>query len=148
MNKQINHIVYAHLLVAALATGFFIFKNLPEDITANPSATPESTSEQVVVLRNSAQVGKTLFQSKCASCHSVFEKIQAPPLKDFESRGPWADRQQLYKWVRNPELFMSTNVYVKEMRPNYSMTMTAFPGMTDAEIDAVVDYINERSRQQ
>ena len=90
----------------------------------------------------SAQDGKALFQVNCASCHGVLKKGSGPALTGFESRGPWSDRQKLYDWVHNPTKFMQTDPYTAGLKQQFGVVMTAFPTLTNAEIDAIVDYIN------
>ncbi len=85
--------------------------------------------------------GKSSFQSKCAVCHTIFKDLTGPRLADILERGPWADRQQLYKWIRNPEAFMQKDLYTRKLKEQFGSVMTAFPGITDGEIDAIVEYI-------
>ncbi|MBL7738497.1 MAG: c-type cytochrome [Chitinophagaceae bacterium] len=89
-----------------------------------------------------AQDGQTLFQSKCAACHNVFKDLTGPALGGLETRGPWADRQELYKWVRNPEGYMKADEYTQGLKAKYNSIMTAFPALKDEEIDAIVTYID------
>ncbi len=88
----------------------------------------------------SAQDGRALFNQKCAACHAIDKKLTGPALKDFETRGPWGDRQKVHDWVRNPAAFKDpyTDALIKE----YKIIMTGNASLTDAEIDAIVDYIN------
>jgi cytochrome c551/c552 len=90
-----------------------------------------------------AQDGKALYQTNCASCHALNKKLTGPALAGIEDRGPWADRKKLYAWIRNPSAFAKTDAYSANLLKEYSPTvMTAFPQLTDAEIDAIVTYIN------
>lgn len=68
--------------------------------------------------------------------------MTGPALGGFESRGPWADRKELYAWVRNPQGYMEKDEYTKGLLAKYKSPMTPFPGLKDAEIDAIVEYIN------
>ena len=140
-----NHIVYAHLLLTAFAAGFFFLKKLPAELIPNETSVTKITTEQVVPLSKTAEAGKILFMSKCASCHALYSSNGAPGLKNFEERGPWSDRQQLYMWIRNPGEYMNANAYTRELRKAYNITMSPFPALTDAEIDAIATYINEKS---
>jgi cytochrome c553 len=90
----------------------------------------------------SAQDGKTLFQTNCASCHGVFKKITGPALTGFESRGPWSDRKKLYDWVHNPTKFMQSDPYTSGLKAELGSVMTAFPTLTTKDIDAIADFIN------
>jgi mono/diheme cytochrome c family protein len=89
-----------------------------------------------------AQDGKTLFQTNCASCHALNKKLTGPALAGVEERGPWADRKKLYAWVRNPAGFAKTEPYAANLIKEYGVLMTAFPSLSDGEIDAIVTYIN------
>jgi cytochrome c551/c552 len=88
-----------------------------------------------------AQDGKALFTSKCQTCHNIFKPMTGPALGGLTERGPWADREQLYAWIHNPEGFMATNDYTKGLKTQYGSVMTAFPALTTAEIDAIITYI-------
>jgi cytochrome c551/c552 len=89
-----------------------------------------------------AQDGKALFNNKCASCHAIDKKLVGPALKGVEDR--WDDKAMLYDWVRNsaavikkgyPRAVAVYNEYNK-------VQMTAFPELKDADIDAILGYIN------
>lgn len=91
-----------------------------------------------------AQDGAAIFQSNCASCHSVSKNLTGPALGGLESRGPWGDRKQLYAWIHNPAKFMASDPYTQGLKQQYGgVLMTAFPQLSEKEIDAVVDYINK-----
>ncbi len=89
-----------------------------------------------------AQDGKALFNQKCASCHAIDKNLVGPALKGVEDR--WDDKAMLYDWVRNsaavikkgyPRAVAVYNEYNK-------IQMTAFPELKDADIDAILAYIN------
>lgn len=94
--------------------------------------------------RLQAQDGGQIFQSNCASCHSVMKNSTGPALAGLESRGPWADRKQLYAWVHNPAKYMASDPYTQGLKTQFGgVIMTGFPQLSEKEIDAVVDYINK-----
>ena len=89
-----------------------------------------------------AQDGKALFNQKCASCHAIDKNLVGPALKGVEDR--WDDKAMLYDWVRNsaavikkgyPRAVAVYNEYNK-------VQMTAFPELKDADIDAILAYVN------
>jgi cytochrome c553 len=91
-----------------------------------------------------AQDGAQIFQSNCASCHAITKNLTGPALAGFESRGPWSDRKKVYDWVHNPAKFMATDPYTQGLKQQYGgVVMTAFPQLSDKEIDAIVDYVNK-----
>jgi len=90
-----------------------------------------------------AQDGKALFQANCASCHAINKKLTGPALAGVESRGPWSDRKNLYAWVHNSASFKAKNEYAANLFKEYSgIAMTAFPQLTEKDIDAIVGFIN------
>ena len=91
----------------------------------------------------SASKGKILFLEKCAACHHIFKDGTGPALTGLEGRGLWADRVKLYEWIRNPSAFMKKDPYTESLKTIYGSVMTAFPGLSNEEIDAIVDYINQ-----
>ena len=89
--------------------------------------------------------------SKCASCHNIFKDMTGPGLLGFEEREPWTDRKNVYDWIRNPAAFIVKNEYARKLKESLGGTMmTAFPNLTDGEIDGICDYIRyaEQARYQ
>jgi len=88
-----------------------------------------------------AQDGKALFQSDCASCHNPIKVVTGPALKGVTSRVP--DQKLLHAWIRNnAAVLASGNAYFNNLYVQYSKTpMNTFPTLTDAEIDAILKYV-------
>ncbi|MGK0364503.1 MAG: cytochrome c2 [Saprospiraceae bacterium] len=101
------------------------------------------TSAQEVDLAD----GKTSFKNYCASCHNknMKDDMTGPALAGLEER--WADypREDLYDWIRNSSKMIAdghpraTELWA-QWKPN---AMTAFPNLTDAQIENVIAYIND-----
>jgi mono/diheme cytochrome c family protein len=142
VNRQINYIIHAFLLVLLLAAGYFVINKIisaelikeRNDLIDYDPVKPDSVSV-------ASSQGKTLFLSKCASCHHIFKDMTGPALRDFEKRGPWSDRKKLYEWVKNPEVFMKNDPYTKQLKEKFGSVMTAFPSLTTEEIDAITKYV-------
>lgn len=95
-----------------------------------------------------AQDGAQIFQQNCASCHSVQKRLTGPALAGVESRGPWSDRKQLYAWIHNPAKYMQTDPYTQGLKQEYGgVMMTAFPQLSEKEIDAIISYIGKAASQ-
>jgi len=90
---------------------------------------------------STAQDGKALFQSNCASCHNPIKQVTGPALKGVDSRVP--DKKLLYSWIRNnAAVLASGNKYFNDLYNQFSKTpMNTFPQLTDAEIDAILKYV-------
>ena len=82
--------------------------------------------------------GKTLFKSKCASCHAL----------DHESTGPaltpkvqTLEESYLIPWIRNNQaLIASGNAQAIEASKQKASEMTAFPNLTDDQIKNIIAY--------
>jgi mono/diheme cytochrome c family protein len=89
-----------------------------------------------------AQDGKALFQQNCATCHAVTKNLTGPALAGIEERVP--DKKLLYAWIRNNQaVLQSGNKYFNDLYIQWNKTaMNLFPSLTDAEIDAILAYVN------
>ena len=149
VNKQAVYITQAHILLAGLAATFWIASKISSTPADHSTAYDNQwTSYQTNTAPSESSQGKTLFQRKCASCHNVFKDGTGPALGGFEERGPWSDRKQLYEWIRNPEAFMKNNDYTNGLRAKYNTMMQAFPGITNEEIDAVLNFVSWEYQQR
>ena len=90
----------------------------------------------------SAQDGKALFISKCASCHNAFKKGTGPALGGLEERHKWADHKELLAWINNPGGYMAKDPYTQALKVEYGSMMTGFPDLKQADVTAIVSYIN------
>jgi cytochrome c551/c552 len=102
----------------------------------------------VISLRLSAQDGKQLFNQKCASCHAPDKQLVGPALKGVEEK--WADRGQLYAWIRNSAAVVKSGYpRAVEVYNQYNkIQMTAFPELTDKDIDAILLYVEDFGKQK
>lgn len=98
-----------------------------------------SLSSSVVA---NAQDGKALFSANCASCHAPHKKLTGPALAGVESR--WSSKENLYSWIRNSAAYLKTgDPYAINLYNEYNkVAMNSFPTLTDAEIDAILSYVN------
>ena len=88
--------------------------------------------------------GKQLFHARCINCHRINQEIAGPALKGVEAR--WPDQQKLYAFIRNSEEVIRNDKYARELWLKYNQTqMLAQPDLADADIRAVLDYINSVS---
>jgi cytochrome c2 len=93
-------------------------------------------------IRAHSQDGKTLFQTNCAQCHNPVKVITGPALKGVTDRV--TDRRLLHDWIHNnTKVLASGNTYFNNLYNQYGRApMNTFPGLTDAEIDAILTYID------
>lgn len=90
-----------------------------------------------------AQDGKALFQQKCAACHAPDKVLTGPALRGVEDR--WPSKADLYNWVRNSAaLVKAGHPRAVEVYNQFNkIQMTAFPELKDADIDAILAYVNK-----
>jgi len=89
----------------------------------------------------SAQDGKALFTTNCASCHNVHKESTGPALAGVEDR--WPNKANLYSWIRNSAAFLKTgDKYANDLYTKYNkVAMNQFPSLTDEEIGAILKYV-------
>ena len=144
MNKEAGYVLQGFLLlvVVAAAVGMInvIASIKPQE---RPVAVIEETTSSDSNPRNSPgnSTGKAIFQDNCARCHSLTKDITGPALKGVKSRV--TDNKLLHDWVRNPAaVIKSGNPYFNNLKDKFGgIMMSSFPELTDAEIDAVLDYV-------
>lgn len=86
--------------------------------------------------------GKALFMSNCASCHNPLKDATGPALKGVDTRVP--SKEWLYNWIHNSAAVISSgDKYGNDLYAKWNKTaMTAFPNLSNEEIDAIVTYVN------
>lgn len=91
-----------------------------------------------------AQEGESLFNAKCATCHQPHQDMTGPKL--YEVRKKWEDggakEGSLYQWVKNWQVAAANDPYAKEVSAWSPTAMSFFADLTDAQIDAIFDYVD------
>jgi len=96
-----------------------------------------------------AQDGKALFQANCASCHAVNKRVVGPALKGLHER--WGnDEAEMLKFIQNSQAYINGNFknspYAKKLYEEYNKAvMTAFTGLSEAEIKSILGYIKDET---
>ncbi len=90
-------------------------------------------------------VGKQLFKNNCASCHNKDMKsdMTGPALGGVRER--WEGREEvLYAWIRNSQAVISEgDEYAVNLFNKWNKSvMTAFPTLTDDEVESLLVYID------
>ncbi|HBH99999.1 MAG TPA: cytochrome c3 family protein [Flavobacterium sp.] len=86
--------------------------------------------------------GKALFNAQCAACHKLDAKMTGPALRGV---GDKYEKEWLYKWIRNSaELIKSGDERANKIFNEYNQSpMTAFPQLSDADLDNIIAYTME-----
>lgn len=125
--------------IASLLMGLFFLASCS---SSEPHPEPTSMSAENIAPH---ETGKKLFYAKCASCHMVNKDMSGPALKGVENR--WPDRKKLYAFIRNSEEVIRSDRYARKLWLQWNQTrMLPHPDLTDADIDAILQYVRSTSR--
>ena len=147
MKKVGNHSsisrIYSFGLALMLTISLSSFAQEPAAPAA--SATPAAASAAaapVATAGGDAVKGKELFNSNCAACHNLDNKMTGPALRGVSAKYdmPW-----LYKWINNSSALIKSGdaKAVKVFEENNKSVMTSFPQLSKTDIDNIIAYTNE-----
>lgn len=149
MKKVGNHNSFSRILLfcLALSLSFSLYsfaQQAPADAAAAaPAAAPAAEAPAAAVTgAGDAAKGKELFNTLCAACHKLDAKSTGPALRGVADRH---DRAWIYKWVRNSSEMIKSGdaAAVKLFNENNKSVMTAFPQLSDADIDNIMAYTSQ-----
>lgn len=89
--------------------------------------------------------GKALFNSNCAACHKLDKDMTGPSLRGVAER---LEKDWLYEWIRNSsKMVKAGDPYAVEIFEKFNKTpMTAFPQLSDADLDNILAYTSEEKK--
>lgn len=130
MKKVGNHNSISRNLFLSLAV--LLTFSLPS--FAQDPAAPAASGDAVA--------GKALFNANCGACHKLDAKMTGPALRNVAERH---DKEWLYKWIKNSSAFIKTGdaAAVKIYEEYNKSVMTAFPQLSNADIDNIIAYTSE-----
>ena len=87
--------------------------------------------------------GEAVFSTKCAACHTIGSgKLVGPDLKDVTLR---RDREWLRRWISAPDRMLAgRDPIASQLLAEYGTPMPNM-GLTAAEVEAVLAYLDEHS---
>ncbi|TMM58286.1 c-type cytochrome [Maribacter algarum] len=134
--NQISKVLGISLVVFLLSSISLFAQN--EVVAEEPAATEDASSGDAVK-------GKQLFNQNCAACHALNRKMTGPALANVEARlaeDEGLDREWLYAWIKNsPGMIKSGDAYAVKIYNEYNQAaMTAFPTLSNADIDNILAY--------
>ena len=144
MKKVGNHTSISRILFFCLALSLtFSISNAQQ---AAPAAAPETAAATAAAAPAAGAgdpvKGKELFNANCASCHKLDSKSTGPALRGVADKH---DRAWLYKWIHNSSEMIKSGdaAAVKLFTENNKVTMTAFPQLSEGDIDNIMAYTSE-----
>lgn len=89
------------------------------------------------------QAGKTMFNEKCAACHTVSKDITTGP--GLEGINDRRSKEWLHSWIKDSKGMIASGdsqavAIFKEFK---EVEMQQFPELTDEQIDNILHYIKE-----
>ena len=138
-----DHNSITRKLYLSLALVLALSVNTYAQDAAPAAATPvEATAAPVATSAGDPVRGKELFNTNCAACHKLDAKATGPALRGV---GAKYDKSWLYKWIHNSgDLIKSGDALaVKVFNENNKVPMTAFPQLSEGDIDNIIAYTME-----
>jgi mono/diheme cytochrome c family protein len=141
MEKVGNHNSNSRKLFLSLALMLSIsVASFAQD--AAPVAAAATVAAPAASSGGDAVKGKELFNVNCAACHKLDAKATGPALRGVASR---REKDWIYKWVHNSSDLIKSGdaVAVKVFEENNKIPMTAFPQLSEGDIDNIIAYTSE-----
>lgn len=93
-----------------------------------------------------AAKGKELFNTNCAACHKLDAKSTGPALRGVATKYEMA---WIYKWVKNSSDLIKSGdaAAVKVFEENNKVPMTAFPQLSEGDIDNIIAYTSTKKEE-
>lgn len=92
----------------------------------------------------SAQDGKALFMSKCASCHALDKDLTGPALRGIIDKAPYnGDMAKMLHWVRNVNSLVASDPHYKDLKAKFGgsvMIQYDASALPDPEVEAIIKY--------
>lgn len=146
MSNEITHILRGVFLFIVLALVIRLFLFLSTIRLEYPQQEPViNATVAPAALSDLALKGKPLFKANCAACHAINKITEGPSLVNVIDR--WPSKELLYMWINNWNKAVATgDPYAIKVKNFSSAAMNTFK-LTDEEIDSILAYINESSKE-
>jgi cytochrome c2 len=151
MKKVGNHNsisrIYSFGLAVMLTFSLSTFAQTAPAASAAPAAPAAATAMKADAAAPAtggadAVKGKELFNANCAACHNLDKKMTGPALRGVTGRHK---KDWFYGWVKNSSALIKSGDAdaVKLWEENKPSVMTAFPQLSNADIDNILAYTDE-----
>lgn len=138
MKKVGNHNSISRILLFSLA----LMLTFSVSSFAQDPAAPAAAAAAPAAGAGDAAAGKALFNANCAACHKLDAKMTGPALRGVTERH---DKKWLHAWIKDSQAMIKAGdaAAVKVFNENNKSVMTAFPQLSDADIDNILAYTSE-----
>ena len=134
MRKVGNHKSISRILALSLA---FVMSVSISSFAQN--AAPVAAAAVAPAAGGDAVQGKALFNSNCAACHKLDDKMTGPALRGVSAKH---DKNWLYDWIHDSSAVIASGdaEAVKLFDENNKAVMTPFPQLSNTDIDNILAY--------
>lgn len=138
MKKVGNHNSISRILLFSLA----LLLSFSATSYAQDAAAPAAEAVAPAAGAGDAGAGKALFNANCAACHKLDAKMTGPALRGVTERH---DTKWLHAWIKDSQKLIKSGdaAAVKVFEENNKSVMTAFPQLSDADIDNILAYTSQ-----
>ncbi|WP_395061439.1 c-type cytochrome [Flavobacterium sp.] len=128
-------------LMLTISISSFAQETAAPAATATPVAAPTAMAPAATA-GGDAVKGKELFNANCAACHNLDRKMTGPALRGVSGRHK---KDWFYGWIKNSSaLIKSGDADAVKLWDEYKPSvMTAFPQLSNADIDNIIAYTDE-----
>jgi mono/diheme cytochrome c family protein len=93
-----------------------------------------------VALTEQQELGKSLFNANCASCHKRYKKAVGPALHGLTQR---REMEWVYTWIYNSTaMIQSGDAQAMAIYKEYKQSnMNAFPQLSTEDVDAILSWV-------
>ncbi len=119
-------------VIIAFASVIFLSASYSQDIPTDAAVIAE---------------GESLFNANCKTCHRVHQKLVGPALENVYNRAP--SIEWIKAFIRNSAaVIASGDEYAVKLYNDYGKTqMTAFTGLKDEQIMAILAYVQDETKK-
>ena len=144
MKKMGNHNSIPRKLYLSLALVLSLsLTSFAQDAAPAAPVAPATVTAAPAAMQGGDPVkGKEIFNANCAACHKLDAKATGPALRGVGNK---YDKPWLYKWIHNSaDLIKSGDAKAVKIYEEYNkVAMSAFPQLSEADIDNVIAYTME-----
>ena len=102
-------------------------------------AAPVAAVTSIQEVDPGVEIGKQIFKTNCAACHKLEGKLIGPELLKITDK---REASWLKAWIKdNNALVASGDKLAKEVQDSNPAAMTAFPQLSDEDIDNLLKYL-------
>ncbi len=106
----------------------------------NPVPLPNDT------LQKQIKLGEQIFKANCNNCHRIDKDYTGPAVAGVSTR---YSKQWIYDFMKNPAGMIAKNREAKALFNKWKPTvMTGFPALTHNDIDAILAYVDTKSKRK